>query len=48
MDTTFLAYKNEEVIKHFPPRYIIGKQVDDQKEIAVKENEHVTVKLYEV
>ena len=43
-----MAYKNPEVIKHFPPQYIIGKQVDDLKEIAVEEHELVTVKLYEV
>ena len=35
MEGTFMAYKNDEVIKHFPPQYIIGKQVDEVKEVAV-------------
>ena len=48
MADTFMAYKNEEVIKHFPPQYIIGKQVDEMTEVAVKEHELVTVKLMEV
>jgi len=48
LEGTFMAYKNPEVIPHFPPQYIIGKQVDEAKEIAVHEHELVTVKLYEV
>ena len=48
MDATFMAYKNDEVIKHFPPQYIVGKQVDEMTEVATKEHELVTVKLLEV
>ena len=48
MDATFMAFTNDEVIKHFPPQYIVGKQVDEMKELAVQEHELVTVKLFEV
>ena len=48
MDATFMAYRNPEVIAHFPPQYIVGKQVDEMTEIAVQEHELVTVKLMEV
>ena len=48
IDTTFMAYKNPEVIKHFPPQYIIGKQVGEPKEIATGAHELVSVKLYEI
>ena len=46
----FLAYKNEEVIIHFPPQYIVGKQVRGEwVEINKrKEHEKVAVVLYEV
>jgi len=48
LEGTWMAYKNPEVLPHYPPQYIIGKQVDEAREIAVHEHELVTVRLYEV
>jgi len=36
-EATWLAFKNPDVIEHFPPQYIIGKQVED-REIACYED----------
>jgi hypothetical protein len=45
----WLAFKSEEVIEHFPPQLIIGKQVAEDKELLVyDEDPNVRVTLYEV
>ena len=45
----FWSYKNDEVIQHFPPQTIIGKQVDATVvNIAMEEKDDVTVKLQEI
>jgi len=41
-----MAYEHEDVIKHFPPQYIIGKASDEEKTIDLNdENETVSVSL---
>ena len=46
VNETFMAFKHLEVIPHFPPQYIVGKQVEPEpKDIAVKEHELVTIRL---
>lgn len=45
----WLAYKNPEVIEHFPPQLIIGKQVADDKEFLIyDEDPLVKVSIFEV
>lgn len=45
----WFAYQNPEVIEHFPPQLIIGKQVGDDKELLVyDEDPLVRVTLTEV
>lgn len=45
----WLAYHNPEVIKHFPPQYIIGKQTQEDREFLVyEENPLVKVVVYEI
>lgn len=38
-----MAPVNQEVIMHFPPQYIIGKQVGEEKELAKYEDDNVVV-----
>ena len=45
LDETFMAYTNDAVIKHFPPRYIIGRQIGAPKEIAVGKHELINIRL---
>ena len=41
--------KTNEIILHYPPQYVIGKQTNDQeRELARFENEHVLVTVQEV
>lgn len=34
----WLAYDNQEVLPHFPPRLIIGKQMGEEREFLVIDN----------
>lgn len=43
-----MAPVNQEVIMHFPPQYIIGKQVGEEKELAKYEDDNVIVTVQEV
>jgi len=43
-----MGFEHEDVINHFPPQLIIGKQVGEEKVILVEENENVIVRLVEV
>lgn len=43
-----MAYEHDEVIRHFPPQFIPGKQVGEPKLIKTVEDERVTVNIYEV
>ena len=43
-----MAYKNPEVIKHWPPKYIVGRAVGEPVEIAKEEHALVHVKLEEI
>lgn len=46
LDEQWLGYNNKEVISHFPVSYVIGKQVSDDTEFLVSdENELVKVSL---
>jgi hypothetical protein len=45
---SWLPLETTEVIMHYPPQYIIGKQVNDDREIARYENEHVLVTVQEI
>ena len=35
LDEDWIGYQSEEVIPHFPPQLIIGKQVGEDKEFMV-------------
>jgi len=49
IEKDWLAYKNQEVIPHFPPQIIIGRQVADDKEFLVyDEDPNVRVTIYEI
>lgn len=44
-----MAFEHEDVIKHYPPQYIIGKQDGDDKVVNENnENEFISVSLMEV
>ena len=43
-----MAYEHEEVIEHYPPQLIIGKQIGEERVILTEENENVIVRLVEV
>lgn len=45
---TWLSGENVEVISHWPPQYIIGKQVGEEREVALYEDDLVTVRLIEL
>ena len=46
---TWMAYEHPEVIVHFPPQLIIGKQVgEDEKVLLTEENDSVIVRLVEI
>jgi hypothetical protein len=46
---TWMAYNHPEVIPHFPPQLIIGKQVgENERVLLTEENESVIVKLVEI
>lgn len=46
---TWMAYNHPEVIPHFPPQLIIGKQVgENERVLLTEENENVIVKLVEI
>lgn len=42
-----MAYNHPEVITHFPPQLIIGKQVGEERVLHTEENESVIVRLVE-
>jgi hypothetical protein len=45
----WLAYRNSDVICHFPPQVIIGRQVADDREFLVfDEDPNVRVTIYEI
>lgn len=49
IEKDFLAYKNPDVIKYFPPQLIIGKQVgDDVEHLVFDEDPNVKVSIFEV
>ena len=49
IEKDWLAFKNPEVIPHFPPQIIVGRQVADDKEFLVfDEDPHVRVTIYEI
>lgn len=43
-----MGYEHDDVVPHYPPQIIIGKQVGDERVILVEENESVIVRLIEV
>lgn len=43
-----MAWEHEDVVKHWPPKVIVGKQVGEERVILVEENESVAVRLVEV
>jgi len=43
-----MSYKHEEVIGHWPPRYIIGKTRGQPVETKVQGNGLVDVRLFEI
>lgn len=43
-----MAFTNDEVLTHYPPQYIVGKQINEEREILVQEDEHVKVILQEI
>jgi hypothetical protein len=49
VEKDWLAYKNPDIIRHFPPRIIIGRQVVDDKEFLIyDEDPNVKVSIYEI
>ena len=44
VEKDWLAYKNSDVIPHYPPQLVIGRQVADDKEWLVYD-EHPNVKV---
>jgi hypothetical protein len=43
------GYNGTELLKHFPPQVMIGKQMNDDKEVFVyNENPHVKVQIFEL
>jgi hypothetical protein len=45
---TWMAWEHEDVVRHWPPQVIVGKQVGEERVILVEENESVAVRLVEV
>lgn len=45
---TWRSGKNIEVIEHWPPQVVIGKQVGDELEIARFEDDRIQVRLVEI
>jgi len=48
IEVNSMAYRNAEVIPHFPPKYIVGRMVEQPNEILVERHELMSVKLREV
>lgn len=49
IEKDYLAYKNLDVIKSFPPQILIGKQVgDDVEHLVFDEDPNVKVTIFEV
>ena len=48
LDESWLAYKHPDVMPHFPPSLIIGKQVEEEKVIKEVEDSLVKVTLSEI
>lgn len=49
IEKNWLAYRNKDVIAHFPPQLVVGRQVQEDKEIMVfDEHPNVKVTLIEV
>jgi len=49
IEKDYLSYKNTDVLEHFPPQIIIGRQVADDKEFLVyDEDPNVKVTIYEI
>ena len=45
---TCMAYKNPEVIKHFPPQLLVGRQIGEMTGVGIKSQDEVTVTLCEI
>lgn len=45
---TWMAFEHEDVLTHYPPQLIIGKQVGEERVIMMEENDSVIVRLIEV
>lgn len=45
---TWMGFDHPDVLTHFPPQIIVGKQVGDERVILVEENESVIIRLIEV
>jgi hypothetical protein len=43
-----MGYEHPEVIPHFPPQIIVGKQIGEDKVLMTEENESVIVRLVEI
>jgi hypothetical protein len=47
-DASWMAPTHSEVMDHWPPEYIIGPEINDEKVIENYEDDFVQVKLMEV
>ena len=47
-EDVFMGYESTEVLRHWPPRIIVGKQRTEGEEIQVQAHELVNVRLIEV
>jgi len=43
-----MGFEHPDVISHYPPQIIVGKQVGEERVILTEENESVIVRLVEV
>lgn len=43
-----MGYDHSDVISHYPPQIIVGKQVGQERVLLTEENESVIVRLVEV
>jgi len=49
IEKDWLIHSNPDVIPHYPPRYIIGKQTAEDREfLVIDDNPHVKISIYEV
>jgi len=47
-EKTWRSGKHDEVVEHWPPQVIIGKQVGEELEIARYEDDRIQVRLVEI